>query len=299
MTDNKPYTIKIFAPTGNPGHIKIIDKLNWTGVGIELDRSQWKLERSRDEFGRSGVYILIGYDQSEDKPTIYIGQGETVRDRIDSHADKKDFWTRCLVFAANNGGLNRAHITWLEYALVAKAKKFDRCYLDNGNTPNESLLSESDKADTEVFLDEILSILPLVDLKVFEKPEKIVAVGSVVATKAIEDTVVVPAQEEGFKEVFLGKDAWYAIRIAGGRLDQIKYIAAYQTSPVSAVTHYAPVKSIEPYGDGKKYRLNFSEPATAITPLEIADAPKSLMQNSRYTNFEKLMAAKNMKDLFY
>ena len=30
-------------------------------------------------------------------------------------------------------------------------------------------------------------------------------------------------------------------------VDKIKYIAAYQTNPVSAITHYAPVSQIEPY----------------------------------------------------
>ena len=55
------------------------------------------------------------------------------------------------------------------------------------------------------------------------------------------DTVVVPAQQEGFESTFLGQNCWYAIRIAGGMLDKIKYIAAYQTNPVSAITHYAPV----------------------------------------------------------
>ena len=40
-------------------------------------------------------------------------------------------------------------------------------------------------------------------------------------------------------------------------MNDIKYIAAYQTAPISAVTHYAEVDSIEPYGDGGKYKLNF------------------------------------------
>ena len=59
------------------------------------------------------------------------------------------------------------------------------------------------------------------------------------------DTVVVPAQQEGFESTFLGQNCWYAIRIAGGMLDKIKYIAAYQTNPVSAITHYAPVRLVE------------------------------------------------------
>jgi hypothetical protein len=37
------------------------------------------------------------------------------------------------------------------------------------------------------------------------------------------------AQKEGFEQTFLGEDCWYAIRISGGMLPKIKYVAAYQT----------------------------------------------------------------------
>lgn len=58
--------------------------------------------------------------------------------------------------------------------------------------------------------------------------------------------------------MFLGEDCWYSIRISGGMLEKIKYIAVYQKAPVSAVTHYAPVNRIEPYGEDGKYKLIFS-----------------------------------------
>jgi hypothetical protein len=108
----------------------------------------------------------------------------------------------------------------------------------------------------------------------------------------------VPAQKEGFERVFLGEHAWYAIRISGGILSRIKYIAAYQSAPVRAITHYAPVKQIETYGDEGKYRLVFSEPAKAIDPIPFADATPRAMQGPRYTGFKKLMAAKKVSDLF-
>jgi len=112
------------------------------------------------------------------------------------------------------------------------------------------------------------------------------------------DTIVVPAKKDGFERVFLGQNAWWAIRISGGMIPKIKYIAAYQTQPESAVTHVAPVEKIEPYGEAGKYKLVFSEPAKPIGPIRFADAPSGFMQGPRYTTYEKLKFAKKVTELF-
>lgn len=113
------------------------------------------------------------------------------------------------------------------------------------------------------------------------------------------DTVVVPAREEGFKEVFLGEDRWYAVRIHGSMRPQIKYIAGYQVAPVRAITHLAPVKSIEPWKDSGKVVVNFTEPAKEISPVRILQNGQiKSFQNLRYTTKERLETAKSLDDLW-
>ena len=113
------------------------------------------------------------------------------------------------------------------------------------------------------------------------------------------DTVVVPALKEGFEKVFIGEQCWHAIRISGGVLPKLRWIAAYQSSPISSVTHYAPIKSIEPYGDGSKYKINFSEPAKALpSPIPFNDAAPGTIQGTRYTSIGRLLSAKKIADLF-
>jgi hypothetical protein len=113
------------------------------------------------------------------------------------------------------------------------------------------------------------------------------------------DTVVVPAREDGFKEVFLGEHRWYAIRVHGTMRPQIKYIAAYLVAPTSAITHFAPVKSIEPWKDTNKYVVNFLEPAHAITPIPLVKGGHvKALQNLRYTTRAKLEDAKTLDDLW-
>ena len=307
-----PYTIRIFVADGDPDGVRIIDRFNWTGKGFFFPRKKWNDIRKRPEFDFAGVYILFADAPSENGlPIVYVGEGDGLCARIDNHMDKKDFWSWGVAFVSANRGLNKAHVQWLEFALLDQARKANRCTLDNGNVPTAPDLTESETADVQGFLREILQILPLVGLRVFEIPAAVATPATPSSSAPVPtsgprpvvdeddfDTVVVPAQKEGFDEVFLGQNCWYAIRISGGALPKIRWIAAYQTRPVSAITHYAPVKSIEPYGDGTKYKLNFTEPAKALpAPIPFADAPPGSMQGPRYTSIAALLAAKKVADL--
>jgi hypothetical protein len=306
-----PFTIRIFVPGGDPEGLRIIDRMNWTGQGIVFPREDWANIKHRPEFSKAGVYILIGYPTDDDLPTLYIGQGDVIRNRIESHAQNKDFWTKAAVFVSGvaSGGLNRAHATWLEHTLIKRATVADRSHLDNSTEPLEPALSEAEKADTNAFLREMLNILPLIGLNAFEKPKAVAqpmarsperaAVALITTLDSDEpNLVIVPAQKDGFERVFLGENAWYAIRIGGGMLPKIKYIAAYQTQPISAITHVAPVARIEPFGESGKYKLIFSERAKEIGPILYGDAPSGAMQGARYSTYDKLLKAKTLTDIF-
>jgi hypothetical protein len=302
-----PYTIRIFVPDGDPEGLRIIDRMNWTGLGIVFPREGWPKIKSRSDFSKPGVYILVGHVTEDDLPTIYIGQGDVIRARIESHFDKKDFWNKAIVFvsSATSGSLNRAHATWLEHALIQRARKAKQSNLENATDPQEPQLSEAEKADTQAFLREMLQILPLVGLNAFETPKPVSAPmahvdeGPLLTKQQPNefDTIIVPAQKEGFEKVFLGENRWHAIRISGGMLKKIKYVAAYQTQPISAITHVAPVAQIEPYGDSGKYQLIFSEPAKPIGPIPFGNAPSGAMQGPRYARYDELKEAKSVLDV--
>jgi len=113
------------------------------------------------------------------------------------------------------------------------------------------------------------------------------------------DTIVVPAREDGFQETFLGENRWYAIRIHGSMIPQIKYIAAYRVAPVSAITHWALVKNIEPWEDTGKFVVNFAEAPKEIGPIPLVPKSKvKALQNARYTSFDRLRAAKSLDEVF-
>ena len=104
-----------------------------------------------------------------------------------------------------------------------------------------------------------------------------------------------PAKEEGFNRVFIGEDRWYAIRIGAAMKDRIKYIAGYQVSPISAITHVAEIQEIKPYQDSGKYQVIFKGPAKAIKNIPLTES-KYKPQGPVYAEYDKLIQAENMEE---
>ena len=167
------FSIRIFLPDGTPEGLRIVEKSNWTGRGVVCPRSQFREAKSRPDFGKTGVYVLLGPSDSGDLATIYIGEGDPARPRLEQHFAKKDFWTSLILFTSKDENLNKAHVQYLEASLAARAKEANRCILDNANVPQLPSLSEPDKAEMEGFLEEMLLIFPVLGLLAFEKPQAV------------------------------------------------------------------------------------------------------------------------------
>lgn len=114
------------------------------------------------------------------------------------------------------------------------------------------------------------------------------------------DTIVVPANDQGFHKVFLGQDCWFKIRLSAAMIDRLKYIAAYQTAPVSAITHYAEIANIEKYQDTNKYIVYFKDKAKQIKPIKFDtdNINSGAMQGPRYTSLDRLLDAKRLSEVF-
>lgn len=167
------YSIRLFLPDGTPEGLRIVEKSNWVGRGIVCPRVRFQDVRNRDDFTKTGVYVLTGPSTRVDLQRVYVGEGDPIRPRIESHFQKKDFWTTLTLFLSKDQNLNKAHVQYLEAKLVSLALDAKRCELENANIPQLPSLSEADVAEVEGFLDEMLLVLPVLGITAFEKPRKL------------------------------------------------------------------------------------------------------------------------------
>ena len=114
------------------------------------------------------------------------------------------------------------------------------------------------------------------------------------------DTIVCPAQEEGFNDVFLKEHRWFEIRIHPKRIPKIKYLAMYETKPISAIRYIGKVKEIRPYKNTGKYEVILEgEPIKIKKPIKLSkDNPNLAPQSPKYTVKNLLDNAETLDDIF-
>jgi hypothetical protein len=157
-------TIKIFLVHGDPKRLRTAELSNWTGKAAAGPRSEFDSVLSREESQRSGVYLLTGIDPETGKSAVYIGEAETIKDRVKSHLEK-DFWNHITFFTSKDENLTKAHIKYLEGRLIEQAKQAGRAVVIN-NQGSGSRLPESDREDMEIFLEKIHQLLPVLGVEV-------------------------------------------------------------------------------------------------------------------------------------
>jgi hypothetical protein len=155
-------TIKLFLVHGDPKRLRTAELSNWTGKAVSGPRVEFEGVLSRDESENSGIYLLTGVDPETDRPAIYIGEAECIRDRIKNHNDK-DFWNQVTFFVSKDENLTKAHIRYLEGKLLEAAKAAGRAVVTNSQGSG-SKLPESDRWEMEVFLDKINQLLPVLGI---------------------------------------------------------------------------------------------------------------------------------------
>lgn len=207
-----PFSLRIFVADGDPDGLRIVDKSNWIGKALVFPRALLPQVKARPELAQTGVYLLLGPRPDGEGDMLYVGEGDPIRPRLESHYAQKDFWTRAIGFTTTTAGqLNKAHVQFLESRLIALARAAKRLPLDNANQPAEPSLSEADRADMEVFLGHMLGMLPVLGVHAFEKAQRVAAIAqsfvaaAPAAVPAVSVAQAAPESSAGVELVCNGK----------------------------------------------------------------------------------------------
>jgi hypothetical protein len=159
-------SIRIFLVDGTPTGIMTTEIMNWTGKVIVAPRTQLVSLAHRSEIKRTGIYVLVGDDQSSPlKDKVYIGESDNVLKRLTQHNSDpaKDFWNRTVIVISKDENLTKSHVRYLESRLIQISTQAGRATLENGTSPDTPSLPEPDIADMEYFLEQLLTLLPVLN----------------------------------------------------------------------------------------------------------------------------------------
>lgn len=161
-------TIQIFLPTGNPRGIRSAEMTTRTVRLIEVPRVHMKEFLTMEDSAQVGLYFLVGSDELNGLPQLYIGQSGELRNRIQQHNLKKDFWERAFVMLSTNNTITQTHALYLEYKAIEIAKQVDRYELLNGNNGSLPHTPAPLKADCDELFHTLSILLSTMGQPVFE-----------------------------------------------------------------------------------------------------------------------------------
>jgi hypothetical protein len=294
-------------PTG--ARIAKIDQ--WSGRAVCAPRSALDEVLRRSELDGPCLYFLIAQPPGRNAPRVYVGEADGFRDRIRTHHLTKDWWTSLVVFFSADGSLTKSGIQYLESVSIRRLRDAGWCQMDNGTDPRLPTVPEEDVGGLTLFGKNVEILMPVLGYDIFAKAPADEA-GESVSVEAEPiiprtkdfDTIVCPARQDGFEKAFLGQRAWWAIRIGEQNLPKIKFIAMYQSQPISAITHYGEVDRIEPYtGEDEaagKYKLFLKgEPVVLPNPVKLGKNVHLKPQGPKYAKLDDILKAHTIDDVFY
>ncbi|MFN8254931.1 MAG: GIY-YIG nuclease family protein [Bacteroidales bacterium] len=162
-------TIKLFLIDGDTNGRMTCELSNWTGKAYKIPRNSIKICSDRPELQTTGVYMLLNKNADlSEKGQLYIGEAEDIFKRLIQHVKEKDFWNEAIVLISKDENLNKAHIKYLENRLHEIACNANRFELINTQKPTQSSISESDEAEMEEFLSNILTLVSTLGYNAFE-----------------------------------------------------------------------------------------------------------------------------------
>lgn len=169
----KGRSLELYFVDGHADGMLTAEVFNWTGHVLRIPRTRLAEGLKRKEAAQTGVYLLIGEDETG--PLAYIGEAEDMARRLSQHARDRDWWNEAVLVTTYGDALHKAHVKYLESRLVKAADLTTSYRLENGNIPSGASLNEAATANMESFLETLHMVLPAIKVDLFQSGRRVIA----------------------------------------------------------------------------------------------------------------------------
>lgn len=221
-------TIQLFLVDGKPTGLRKATIHGWTGLLFVSGASAFGDLTARAEVDRTGVYILSGPDP--DKPgtaRVYIGSGNSVAERIEQSAKKREFWETAITITTSDDDLSKGHAEYLEARLIRVTAQAGRVTLDNGTQPDTDRrrLPEADVANMEQFLSNLRIILPVIGLDMLKpQPRAVTQVAKPAEERTVEEVHFEIRHKSGVQATAVEEDGEFIVLEGSEALSGTGYV---------------------------------------------------------------------------
>lgn len=164
----RPRTIQIYLPSGDPRGVRVAELTTSITRVIEVPRALLNEYLQRKDASQVGLYFLIGEDEDQDYPPVYIGQTGNTGVRLVEHHKTKDFWSKALVVVSLTNNLTQTHALYLEWMSIQEADRAGRYKVSNGNGGSRPHTPEPLEADCQEYFETIRTLIATLGQPVFE-----------------------------------------------------------------------------------------------------------------------------------
>ena len=181
---SRSQSVRLFLADGTSHGIVVADIGNWNGKVLAGPRGRLSELLKRPEASRTGIYVQMGPDPERvDGQLAYIGEADDIAARQRTHlrTQSKDFFDKVALVVSSDEALTKAHARYLESRLIRLVQDAGTVVLTNDIYPDFQRLPEADKADMEVFLEQVQIVLPILGFDLFRKRNAAAAFESAVS----------------------------------------------------------------------------------------------------------------------
>ena len=154
--------VELFLVNAKAESLVIATMQNWNATAVRIPRIEVS-DCKRDELTKAGIYFLVCTNQDDGSKSVYVGEADNVKARLMQHiqdynSDKeKYYWNQAICFTSST--LNKTFVRYLEKRSVEIVKSANRYGLLTQQVYTNTVISESDMAVMEEFIDNMRILL--------------------------------------------------------------------------------------------------------------------------------------------